>query len=161
MITEFKEYLSPSKVYIPLTDGEYKIANVKVEQDDTVLVGQVLAEKFQGRSKSPVVSSVSGTVVGFEVLTDRYGKKVDHCVILNDKKNTQIELKSYSNPSSSQIRTAIYDLGLEKLCIDGSYTPLRFDKEVDHVVVNTIFVNEPAYTIDYFYLQDHLSYHDI
>lgn len=155
MITEFKEYLSPSKVYIPLTDVDYKLANVKVEVDQEVLAGTVLAEKFKGRSKLPVLSSVSGTVVGFEVLEDRYGKKVDHCVIENNKFNNQIELKSYDNPTSSQIRKTLHELGLERISVDGSYTPLKFDQEIKHLVVNAIFVNEPSYSIDYFYLQDH------
>lgn len=155
MLTEFKEFLSPSKVYIPLTDVDYKIANVKVQIDDEVKVGQVLAEKFKGKAKLPVVSSVSGTIIGFEVLEDRYGKKVDHCVIENNKQNSQIELGSYENPSSSQIRTILNDLGIERTNPSGIFTPIKFDKKIDHVVVNTIFGNEPHYSVDYFYLQDH------
>ena len=65
MISEYKEYLSPIKVYIPLTDTEYKIANVHVEIGDKVLEGQKLADKFSGKLKRAVISSVSGTVAAF------------------------------------------------------------------------------------------------
>ena len=49
MITEYRTYINPSKVYIPLTDSEYKMANVKVEIGDRVLIGEKLAEKFKGK----------------------------------------------------------------------------------------------------------------
>lgn len=154
MITELREYLAPKKVYIPLTDNDYKIANVKVEIDQEILAGQILAEKFKGKVKLPVVSSVSGKVVGFEEMSDRYGKIVDHCVIENDQLDNSIELVVYENPSSTQIRTRLYDLGLERTAVDGSFTPLKFDREVNHLVVNAIYVNEPSYSVDYLYLQE-------
>ena len=50
MISEYKEYLSPIKVYIPLTDTEYKIANVHVEIGDKVLVkaGEIAIDSSNG-----------------------------------------------------------------------------------------------------------------
>ena len=154
MITDYKEYLNPSFVYIPLTDVEYKIANVKVELEDNVLIGSVLAYKLKGKEKLPVISTVSGKVTEFKVLMDRYGKLVDHCVIENDKQNNQIELVSYVDPSSAQIRNRLYELGIEKMNVDGSYTPLKFSSKISHVCINSIFVNEPSYSTDYIYLQD-------
>jgi electron transport complex protein RnfC len=155
MITEFKEFKKPAKVYIPLTDVNYKIASVDVAIDDVVKAGQVLARKYKGKVKLPVISSVSGTVVGFEVLQDRYGKKVDHCVIENDGLNEQVELGKYEDPTTNQIRKTIQDLGLVDLNVDGSFTPLLFDKKIDYLVVNSVFVNEPSYSIDYYNLQVH------
>lgn len=149
MITEFREYLKPEKVYIPLTDNKYKLANVKVEEDQEVKIGDVLAYKFKGKEKLPVLASVSGTVVGFEMLEDRYGKKVDHCVIKNNHKEEQIEVAKYEDPKSSEIRRVILESGLTNVSVDGSFTDLRFDTELNHVVVNAIFVNEPYYTVDY------------
>ena len=84
MITEYRTFLNPKKVYIPLTDVASKIANVKVEEGDRVLVGQIVAFKFNGKVKAPILSTVSGTVVGFEEKIDRYSKIVDHIVIEND-----------------------------------------------------------------------------
>ncbi len=155
MITNYKEFLNPAKVYIPLTDKNYKLANVKVNVDDSVLKGQVLAYKFKGKEKYPVISSVSGTVVEFKEMMDRYGKVVDHCVIQNDNENKSVDLKKYDNPSASQIRTALYNVGLDTMNVDGSYTPLVFDQnKIEHVFVNAIFVNEPQYTVEYNFIND-------
>jgi electron transport complex protein RnfC len=154
MITEFKYFTNPEKVYIPLTDSKYKIANVKVKVKDSVKIGDVVAYKYKGKQKLPVISSVSGTVVEFKQMGDRYGKVVDHCVIENNMKNEAVELKKYDEPSASQIRSALYDCGLEAVNIDGSFTPLDFEQNIKHVFINAIFVNEPSYSIDYFFIQD-------
>jgi electron transport complex protein RnfC len=152
MITEFKEYLMPKTVYIPLTDSLYKIANVKVEVDEIVKVGQVLGYKFNGKQKLPVLSSVSGTVKGFEMLEDRYGKTVDHCVIENDNKQETVEIGTYEDYEtipSSELRQLINEYGMEYLNVDGLFTPLKFDDKVEHLVVNAMFMLEPFYTVDY------------
>jgi electron transport complex protein RnfC len=155
MITNRKEFLNPAKVYIPLTDQNYKIANVKVNVDDSVLKGQVLAYKFKGKDKFPVVSSVSGKVVEFKEMMDRYGKVVDHCVIQNDMENKAIDMKTYEDASASQIRTALYEVGLDTMNVDGSFTPLYFDHyNIEHLFVNAIFVNEPQYSIEYSFIED-------
>jgi len=158
MITNFKEFKSPARVYIPLTDKEYKLANVKVQVNVSVLKGQVLAYKFKGKVKYPVISSVSGTVVEFKEMMDRYGKIVDHCVIQNDMENKQVELKKYENPTAAQIRTALYQVGLDTMNVDGSFTPLDFEHyNIDHVFINAIFVNEPHYSIEYSFLQENAN----
>jgi electron transport complex protein RnfC len=152
MITEFKEYLMPKTVYIPLTDSLYKIANVKVEVDEIVKVGQVLGYKFNGKQKLPVLSSVSGTVKGFEMLEDRYGKTVDHCVIENDNKQETVEIGTYEDYEtipSSELRQLINEYGMEYLNVAGLFTPLKFDDKVEHLVVNAMFMLEPFYTVDY------------
>ena len=91
MITENKQFLDPRKVYIPLTDKTSKIASVKVAKNEEVKVGQILANKFNGKVKTPVISTVSGTVEGFEELEDRFGKQIDHVIIENDRKYTTID----------------------------------------------------------------------
>jgi len=154
MITEMKKLLNPAKVYIPLTDTEYKLANVKVEEDQEVKIGQVLAEKFKGKVKLPVISSVSGKVIGFEELTDRFGKKVDHCVIENNENDDQLEFEAFEEATSSQVRKRLNEFGIETVCVDGSYTQIKFDQEVKHLVVNSIFVNEPSYSTDYSFIQE-------
>lgn len=141
MINEYKQYLESKTVYIPLTDTEYKIANVSVQEGDAVLAGSILGYKYRGQVKLPVISSVSGTVKGFEELQDRFGKTVDHCVISNDAADNQIELKIIEDPSSSEVRKALYNLGIERLDIDGMYTPLKFDLPIKHVVVNASLTN--------------------
>lgn len=154
MITNYKEFLNPAKVYIPLTDSTYKIANVKVKVDDEVLKGQVLAYKFKGKEKYPVISTVSGKVVEFKDMMDRYGKIVDHCVIENDMNNKQIDMVKYEDPSASQVRIALHEVGLDTMNIDGSFTPLNFEQNtINHLFVNAIFVNEPQYSVDYTFVE--------
>ena len=134
MITEFRELLNPKKVYIPLTCVDYKIANVKVVIDDTVLAGTIVADKFKGKVKLPVISSISGTVIGFEERLDRFGKLVDHIVIENDNLNKQVELEKFEDATASQVRNALYNMGLERINVDGIFTPLKFDLPINHVV---------------------------
>ena len=155
MITNRLEFLNPSRVFIPLTDSNYKIANVKVNVDDSVLKGQIVAYKFKGKDKFPVISSVSGTVVEFKEMMDRYGKVVDHCVIQNNMENKQVNMKKYEDPSASQIRNVLYEIGLDTMSVDGSFTPLEFKQfNIEHLFVNAIFVNEPQYTVEYAFLED-------
>lgn len=153
MINEYKTYV-PKFVYIPLTDPEYKICNPQVEVDQKVKAGQVLGNKYKGSKKLPVVSSVSGTVVEFKELQDRFGKTVDHVVIENDNEYISVELPAYENPTASQIRSRLFDLGIEHVNVDGSYTPLVFDKPIKHVVVNAAFTNEPFIKTDYLYVHE-------
>ena len=169
MITEYRAFLNPKKVYIPLTDIDSKIANVSIKEGDRVLVGQIIAYKFNGKIKAPILSTVSGTVVGFEEKIDRFSKIVDHAVIENDLLNETIELKHFQekeaklqkrnfpknvttyseNISTAQVRTALKDLGIDKVVIDGLYTDIKFDSNSKHVVVNAIFTNEPFISTDY------------
>jgi electron transport complex protein RnfC len=154
MITERIEFTRPNKVYCPLTDSQYKLANVKVSVNDTVKIGDVLAYKFRGKEKLPVIATVSGTVVEFKEMMDRNGKLVDHCVIENDFENQSIELTALEGPKALEIRSRLQEVGLESLDQDGSYTALKFDHHIQAVFVNTIFVNEPQYTFDYAELKD-------
>jgi len=150
MITEYKTYLNPKKVYLPLTDIESKIANVLVEVGDKVLVGQKVAEKYRGRDKSPILSTVSGEVVGFEEKLDRFGKLTDHIVIESDQHNTAMQYPTFPEKvTTAQVRKVITEMGLTKINVDGLYTDLRFDGKSKFLVVNAIFVNEPFLSTDY------------
>ena len=169
MITEYRTFLNPKKVYLPLTDVDSKIAKVLVEKEDRVLVGQIIAYKYNGQIKTPILSTVSGTVVGFADKIDRYSKNVDHIIIENDMLNETTELKNYrklgakSQPrnfvhnvttyegiiSTAQVRNKLRDLGIDKVAVDGLYTPLKFSATTKHIVINAIFTNEPFISTDY------------
>ncbi len=150
MITEYRTYLNPKRVFIPLTDIDYKLANVSVEVGDKVLIGQKVAEKFLGREKVPVLSTVSGEVVAFEEKNDRYGKIVDHIVIENDEKNNTFKFPIFEDEvTTAEVRNALKNAGLHKMTVDGLYTDITFNALSKHVVVNTIFTNEPFISTDY------------
>jgi electron transport complex protein RnfC len=155
MISEYKEYLSPIKVYIPLTDTEYKIANVHVEIGDKVLEGQKLADKFSGKLKRAVISSVSGTVAAFVEKVDRYGKIVDHVVVENNRKGESVEVAIYKEEvTSSQVRNRLAEFGIDNVSIDGLSSNIDFAKQVNQIIVSGVFVNEPFVTTDYEFLAE-------
>ncbi len=168
MITEYRSYLNPKKVYLPLTDIDSKIANVLVEVGDKVLMGQKIAEKFKGKIKSPVLSTVSGTVAGFEDKIDRYGKIVDHIIIENDMLDETPPIWSFDeklaipqernfihnettykeNISTAQVRRVLKRLGVQKVTVDGLSTDILFHATTDHIVINAVFPNEPFISTD-------------
>ena len=154
MISSYKEYLSPKKVYIPLTDNKAKIANVKVAVGDSVKVGTLLAEKYAGKNKCGVFSSVSGKVVGVEERDDVFGNKVDHLVIENDEKETLEALGELKEGES--VRERLEVLGIREQCLDPIYTGLVHD-DVKEVFVVVAFPNEPLVKSDYAFLKENAS----
>ncbi len=156
MITESKQLLNPKKVYIPLTDKTSKIANVKVSVEDKVLQGQILANKFNGKVKTPVISTVSGSVIGFEERLDRFGKLVDHVVIENDMKSEKVEMKAYDGAvATNLVRQRLVESGIAQTSVDGSFTDIDFTNPVEHIIVNAIYTNEPFISTDYEFVKKH------
>ena len=154
MITENKQFLDPRKVYIPLTDRTSKIANLKVAKNDEVRVGEVLADKYNGKVKTPVIATVSGTVEGFVELEDRFGKKVDHVIIENDYQYTTVKYKNLSlDASPSEIKNRLVEMGVNQISVDGLYTDVDFNKPVNYIVINATYTNEPFISTDYEYIK--------
>ena len=154
MITENKQYLEPRKVYLPLTDKTSKIASVKVELNDEVLLGQVIAYKYNGKTKTPVISTVSGTVVGFEELEDRFAKVIDHVVIENDYKSTPVDYKELTKEATpTEIKIRLEEAGINQITVDGLSTDIDFSKPINHVVINATYINEPFISTDYEYIK--------
>lgn len=156
MITENRQILDPKLVYIPLTDTRSKIANVAVEEGESVLVGQVLAYKFNGRIKTPVISTVSGTVTGFEERLDRFNKKVDHIVIENNNEYNAEELSSLDGDvAAAVIRERLDRTGIHHITVDGIQTPIDFHQPINHILVNAVYANEPFISTDYEFVKQH------
>jgi electron transport complex protein RnfC len=156
MITDNRQYLEPRKVYIPLTDKTSKIANLKVAVEDKVLTGQIIAEKFNGKTKTPVISTISGTVVGFEERLDRFGKIIDHAIIENDFKGRSIELEPLEgNVAPAMVRNRLTECGIDQLTVDGIYTDIDFSRPVKHIIINAIYTNEPFISKDYEFIKKH------
>jgi electron transport complex protein RnfC len=150
MITENRTYLDPKTVLIPITDEVCKIASMQVEVDEQVLVGQIIANKYQGKTKIPVISTVSGTVKAVTQKIDRFGKVVDHVVIENDMKNTLVDFETFSGDIPPMvIRNQLLNLGIKSVTIDGLYTDLDFTNPVEHIIVNAVYINEPFISTDY------------
>ncbi len=154
MITENKQFLDPRKVYIPLTDNKSKIANLKVAKYDEVKVGQVIAYKFNGKVKTPVLATVSGTVEGFEECETRFGKLIDHVIIENDNLYTTLDYPRMTlDASPTEIKNRLEEMGVNQVSVDGLFTDVDFTNPINYVVVNAIYTNEPFISTDYDYIK--------
>lgn len=133
---------NPSVVYIPLTDSKAKLASVKAEVGSEVKVGTLVAEKYYGKEKTPVFSSVSGKVTAVENRTDVDGNEVRHLVITNDGKYTRDDsVKPLAEGES--LKDKLNSLGIKNLDNTGIYTGLHYD-DVKAIYVDAIYPNEPA-----------------
>ncbi|QMS84467.1 4Fe-4S dicluster domain-containing protein [Candidatus Xianfuyuplasma coldseepsis] len=154
MITENRIYLTPDKVFLPLTDKTSKIAVPQVEIGDKVLVGQVVAHKYNGKQQTPVIATVSGEVTGFEQRLDRFNKIVDHIVIENDKLNQSIDLtKLDGDVAPALIRERLQACGIHQVTVDGIYTDITFERPLKHILINAVYINEPFVSTDYDFIK--------
>ena len=86
------KYLRPKFIYIPLISGGDTNITVLVQKGDYVNKGGIVARR-KGNFKIPLVSSVSGTVVGFEEHLCYTGEKVKCIKIENDFKDSELNIK--------------------------------------------------------------------
>lgn len=156
MITEYRHFLEPHTVYIPLTDKTSKIASVKKEIGDTVLAGELVANKYNGKFKTPVISTVSGTVIGFEQRRDRFNKIIDHIIIENDGTGQTIALdKLDKDVPPAVIRERLSVCGIHQVTVDGIFTDIDFNKPIEHILVNAVYTNEPFISTDYDFIKQY------
>jgi electron transport complex protein RnfC len=128
---------------------------VQVEEGDTVMVGQTIAFKYNGKHKTPVISTVSGTVTGFESNLDRFNKMIDHIIIENDQKDTTVELPGLEDMvAPAVIRERLNVCGIHQITVDGLFTDISFEQPIKHVLVNAVFINEPFLSIDYEFIKN-------
>ncbi len=154
MLTENRIYFNPDKVYLPLTDKTSKIAMASVDIGDSVKIGQVVAYKYNGKHKTPVISTVSGTVQGFEERLDRFNKTIDHIVIANDGLGHTVSLsKLVGDVAPAMIRERLDACGIHQITVDGLYTDISFHKPIEHVLINAIYINEPFISTDYDFIK--------
>ena len=131
---------SPSVVYIPLTDAKAKLASVKVEVGAKVKVGTLVAEKYFGKEKTPVFSSVSGKVVAFENRVDVDGKEVNHVAIENDGEY-DVEKTLSALKDGESLKEKLNSLGIKDIDNAGVYTGLHYE-DVKAIYIDAIYPNE-------------------
>ncbi len=130
----------PSVVYLPLTDLKAKLASTKVEVGDKVKVGTLVAEKYYGKEKTPIFSSVSGKVIAFENRVDIDGKEINHIAIENDGKyETESTLSALKKEETLQEK--LTSLGIKDLDKNYIYTGLHY-QDVKAIFVDAIYPNE-------------------
>ena len=158
MITKQREYLSPKQVWLPLVTKRYNIAIKQVKINDRVQIGDVLSRQYAGKQMRPVVSTVSGKIVDFQMKIDRYNQLTENVIIETDNTGNSVALSPLQgNISTSIIRQRLIDCGINQLDADGMYTEISFDRPISYLIVNPIFIHEPFMSIDYEYIRDHAN----
>lgn len=86
---ELNKYLNPDIVYIPLINGDDEEITITVKKDDYVYKDMMVA-KTKGENRIPIISSISGTVLGTSDKTYLDGKQIKCLTIKNDFKELSI-----------------------------------------------------------------------
>ena len=145
------KYLRPKFIYIPLISGGDTNITVLVQKGDYVNKGGIVARR-KGNFKIPLVSSASGTVVGFEEHLCYTGEKVKCIKIENDFKDSELNIKKtkkLSDISKKEFIELLQEKGIIGMGGAGFPTYTKYDSKRK---INTLIVNavecEPYITAD-------------
>lgn len=148
-------FLKPAKVFIPLVSQNDKNITLLVKKGDYVFKGSIIG-KSKGNLRIPILSSVSGTVVGFSEHTYLNGEKVKCVEIENDYKETlekKVGIKRILNKyTKEEFIQLLINCG-----VVGSYsgypTYLKYEKRFSTLIVNAVS-DEPYVTCDRALIKD-------
>lgn len=156
---KLNEYLNPEYVYIPLISGSDTNISIFVKKNDYVYKGSILGKR-QGNFPIPILSSVSGTVIGFEEKYYVNGEKVKCVVIQNDFKEL-VEKKLPVCEDITKISKENFITILKNNAIVGlgganfpTFAKYDTDKTIKTLIVNAVEC-EPYITADYTLVLDH------
>ena len=144
---EVIDFSNPSRVYVPLINGNTKCICL-VKEGKKVKKGTILGKRED--IDFPILSPVSGTVVGIKKCLYTTGIEVDSVVIVNDKKEALVR-KSLVKDITSYTKDEFIDL-LRKCAVvgmGGSDFPtfLKYKAEINTLIVNAVEC-EPYITSD-------------
>ena len=144
------EYLEPKSVFLP-TEFPVPLA-VKVNVGDHVKFGQVVMER-EGRFGHPILSPISGTVVGIKKRWHQSNKMMNMLEIENDFKEEMVDDFKNLNPDEMSRKDLINLMKMTGLVGMGgagfpTYAKYDTDKKVDMIVIN-LAECEPFITCDY------------
>ena len=145
------KYMRPKFIYIPLISGGDTNITELVQKGDYVNKGSIVARR-KGTFKIPLVSSVSGTVVGFEEHLCYTGQKVKCIKIENDFKDSELNVKKarkLANISKKHFIELIQEKGIIGMGGAGFPTYAKYDskRKINTLIVNAIEC-EPYITAD-------------
>lgn len=142
------------KLYFSLSQHIGAPAKMIVEKGERVLVGQKIAEAG-GFVSAPVYASVSGKVLGTEVLLSATGGKVECVVVENDGLYESVAFEpvtSLESLSKEEILTKIREAGVVGMGGAGFPTHVKLSpkepEKIDYILVNGAEC-EPYLTSDY------------
>ena len=143
----------PKLVYIPLAvQCDYDITAL-VKKDDYVYKGMIIA-KSKGNLRTPIHSSVSGVVLGFEEKTYINGDKVKCVIIENDFKEKVEKRKIVKKEINKYLKEEFVEIIKEAgiVGMGGSGFP-TYAKYNCNIPIKTLLINavecEPYITADY------------
>lgn len=145
------KYMRPKFIYIPLISGGDTNITVLVQKGDYVNKGGIVARR-KGNFKIPLVSSVSGTVVGFEEHLCYTGEMVKCIKIENDFKDSELNVKKnkkLSDISKKDFIELIKEKGIIGMGGAGFPTYAKYEskRKINTLIVNAIEC-EPYITAD-------------
>ncbi len=136
------KYLRPKYIYIPLMNAGDKNITVLVQKGDYVLKGSIVARR-KNPFKIPLISSVSGVVVGFEERTCYNGEIIKCLKIENDFKETsENETKNtkLNNKTKKEFVELVKESGIIGMGGSGFPTFVKYDtkKKIKTLIVNAV-----------------------
>lgn len=145
------KYMRPKFVYIPLINAGDTNITVLVQKGDYVNKGAIVARR-KGVFKIPLISSASGTVVGFEEHLCYNGEMVKCIKIENDFKDSELNVKKnkkLSGISKKEFIELIKEKGIIGMGGAGFPTYAKYDskRKINTLIVNAIEC-EPYITAD-------------
>lgn len=153
------EYLNPEYVYIPLISGTETNISIFVKKGDYVYKGSIIGKR-QGNLSIPILSSVSGVVVGFEEKYYLNGKK-NKCVVIENDFKELIENKLPICEDITKIKKGDFVEILKNNSIVGlgganfpTFVKYDTDKLIKTLIVNAVEC-EPYITADYTLILEH------
>ena len=144
---EVIDFSSPSRVYVPLINGN-TLCKCIVKEGKKVKKGTIVGKRVD--INFPILSPVSGLVVGVKKVLYSTGIEVDAVEIVNDKKESLLR-KSIVNDITKYTKDEFVEL-LRKCSITGMGgadfpTFLKYKNEVNTLIVNAVEC-EPYLTSD-------------
>lgn len=144
---EIVDFSNPTRVYVPLMNGSVECECV-TKKGRKVKKGSVIG--IRKDLDFPILSSVSGTVVGIKKCLYSNGNMVDCVEILNDKKEIELKKKLVKD-ITKYTKDEFIDL-LKKCAVTGMGgsdfpTYLKYKNDLDILIVNAVEC-EPYITSD-------------
>lgn len=154
------KYLRPKYIYIPLINAGDTNITILVQKGDYVYKGSIVARR-KNPFKIPLLSSVSGTVIGFEEHLCYNGEIVKCIKIENDFKEATInsskndKLNTYSKKEFIEI---IKECGIVGMGGSGFPTFAKYDtkKKINTLIIDAV-ESEPYVTADYAVASNHIE----
>ena len=152
------EYDKPDYVYIPLLCANNTDCKALVEKGDSVLIGSRIgiSKKFD----LPILSSVSGKVVGIEDMYTYTGEVVPTIKIKNDFKDKYVdvdEVKPISEYTKKEFIKILKDFGIRGAGGADFPTYIKYDnKNIKNLIINAVEC-EPYIMADYALIKDNVE----